>query len=64
VFKIVSISCIRNYSPTGIIFKMAVFRDAAPSSLIEIYQCFGGSYSLHHQGDHRPNDGGKIASET
>jgi hypothetical protein len=33
--------------------KIAVFWVAAPCSLVEVYQRFGGPCCLHHQGDHR-----------
>lgn len=31
--------------------KMAVCWVVAPSSLVDVYQCFGGLLFLHHQGD-------------
>jgi hypothetical protein len=31
--------------------KTAAFCDVAPSSLVKVYQCFGGACCLHHQGD-------------
>jgi hypothetical protein len=30
---------------------MAVFWVVAPCSLVEVYRCFRGTHSLHHQGD-------------
>jgi hypothetical protein len=38
--------------------KMTVFWVVAPCSLVEVYQRFRGPCCLHHQGDHRPDDGG------
>jgi hypothetical protein len=35
-----------------------VFWDAAPCSLAEVYQRFRGAYSLPHQGEDGPHDGG------
>jgi hypothetical protein len=37
----------------GMIFtsKMTVFWVVAPCSLVEVYQCFRGACSLHHQGN-------------
>jgi hypothetical protein len=40
------------------ILKFRVFWDVAPCSLIGVDQRFRGVYCLHHQGDHRPDDGG------
>jgi hypothetical protein len=37
--------------------KFGVFWDVEPSSHIEVDRSFGGAYCLHHQGDHRPDDG-------
>jgi hypothetical protein len=37
---------------------MAVFLDVVPCSIVEIYRRFRGAYSIHDQGDDRPNDGG------
>jgi hypothetical protein len=36
---------------------MTVFWAAAPCSLVEVYQRFRGPCCLHHQGNHRPDDG-------
>lgn len=33
------------------IAKMRVFRVVAPCAMIDVYQCFGVSCCLHHQGD-------------
>jgi hypothetical protein len=38
--------------------KMAVFWVVAPCSLVENFRRFRGSYSLHNQGDERPDDVG------
>jgi hypothetical protein len=38
--------------------KITVFRDVAPCSLVEIDRLFRGSYCVHHQSTHRPDDGG------
>jgi hypothetical protein len=37
--------------------KMTVLWDIAPCSLVEVYRRFRGAYCLHHQGDHRPDNG-------
>jgi hypothetical protein len=42
--------CLKTEPP--FFFKMTVFWDIAPCSLVEIYQRFGGAYFLHHQSDH------------
>jgi hypothetical protein len=39
--------------------KMAVFRDVAPCSLVEVYQCFRDPCCLHHQGDESDDGGSK-----
>jgi hypothetical protein len=33
--------------------KVSVFWEVAPSSLVEVYRRFGGSYCLHHQDDEK-----------
>jgi hypothetical protein len=43
---------------TAMSMKMTVFWDIAPCSLVEINLYFRGTYCLHHQSDHRPDDGG------
>jgi hypothetical protein len=43
---------------TAVSMKMAVFWVVAACSLVEFYQRFRGPCCLHHQGDHRPDDGG------
>jgi hypothetical protein len=42
--------------------KMAVFWDVAPCSLVEIDSRFRDALCLHHQGRHRPDDGGSKPS--
>jgi hypothetical protein len=46
---------------SGYTLKMAVFWVVAPCSLVEVYQRFRGTCCLHHQGTHRPDDGGSKA---
>jgi hypothetical protein len=36
---------------------MTAFWDIALYSLIEVGRCFRGTYFLHHQGDHHPDEG-------
>jgi hypothetical protein len=38
--------------------KMAVFWVVAPYSLVGDYHCFRGTYCIHHQGSHYPDDDG------
>jgi hypothetical protein len=49
---------------TAMSTKMVVFWVVAPCSLVEVYQRFRGPCSLHHQGDHRPDDEAARTSET
>jgi hypothetical protein len=44
--------------------KFRVFLDVAPFSLIGVDRRFRGTYYLHHQGDHRLEDGGGTHSES
>jgi hypothetical protein len=43
--------------------KIATFWDVVPCSLLGVDQQFRGAYCLHHQGIHRPDDGGSMHSE-
>jgi hypothetical protein len=40
--------------------KMAIFWVVAPCSVIEVYRRFRGACCLHHQGNHCPDDGGRM----
>jgi hypothetical protein len=42
-----------------LVMKMAVFWVVSPCSLVDVFRRFRGSYCLHHQGDHFPDDGGR-----
>jgi hypothetical protein len=64
VTKVVLISYILNYRLKSVLLNTVFFWDAASNILVETYQCFGGGYSLHHQDNHRPDDGGNNMSGT